>query len=248
MEADPSVDSRRRWAFKVRLSTALIGVAAAAIWLAYFASRIEHSRLSAKLPPLRDVARELRFGEAGLLSVYRLPTSSPAPVFRLSPGGSAPQLLNRATPQFLNRATPQLPNRAAWQLHVPLQPRYELCLATRGIGRDGTASQFESTILPPGQHALEIKHRDSQRGPAAPPMPGGSAATASLGSYSIIEIDETADWYPQAGSTIVDNVDVVEGHLPEQPLILYRVRFHETGAAQPPVGPADGILLWIQPL
>ena len=198
------------------LSTALFGMAAASVWLAYIATWIEFNRLTAQVVPLREAARGLRLSKPDRLSAYRI----------------------------LNRND----EYAMWHLEVPPQPPYELRLATRGIGPDGTAEHFKSTPLSPGTHTLEIRHSGSM---------GGANATAILDRYAsrfrnvteaVVKVDETFDWYPQAGFTADRDTGVAEDHPPEQPLVLHRVRFHEPGTAEPPDGPANGVLLWIQPL
>lgn len=119
---------------------------------------------------------------------------------------------------------------------------YKLCLATREIDlpKEGLPPAAEF-VLPPGRHQIELKTRRKQ---------GEWKVIALLDDQPVIEISEPADWDPGhgGGGTGVRCEHPYQPGSATQPVVLYDWVFRADEDRSLPQGPANGVLLWLQPL
>jgi hypothetical protein len=138
-----------------------------------------------------------------------------------------------------------------WDVAIPSEEAvaaggvaYKLCLATREIDFPGAWPPATEFIVPPGRHQVELKTQRKR---------DGWNISVLLDDQPVIEIRETADWDPGHGGSGTG----ANWEQPYQPsdiattVPLYRRVF---SVNQPnngfgrPKGPANGTLLWLQPL
>lgn len=127
-----------------------------------------------------------------------------------------------------------------WEVYLP-QEEFRICLATRAIEDNGLGTVVESVSLAPGKHILELENI---------PIDNGWRVTVKCDGVQVIAADEPKAWYPASGSVGGGNFERSEQLPADQPMVLFRRRFSQPGpggASRTPAGPADGILLWIEP-
>lgn len=124
-----------------------------------------------------------------------------------------------------------------WEVYLP-QGEYRLCLATRNVEPDGITRAVTSARLEKGRHRLALDLH---------PEAGGWRVAVTVDGAERLSVEEPKEWNPGRGST-----GGSEGQTPsaaEKPVVLFRSRFSRPdgrGGASAPVGPAEGILLWIE--
>lgn len=132
-----------------------------------------------------------------------------------------------------------------WDLYLPPNQTYELCLALEGIeaahvSTTMTTQPDRTVTLLPGRHTVELQDE----------------ATAEKWSFlvlldgeMVIEATRPADWNPSRSST---GGSVLRTHIQQstdEPLELFRRRFHVPqgkSSSTTPDGPANGVHLWIR--
>ena len=131
-----------------------------------------------------------------------------------------------------------------WAVYLPpyLPPgKYRLCLATREIDVSGLAPVVTSVPLSPGRHALGLEQEKTDDGWQVVVLREGQV---------ILSNEEPKEWYPAVGSSGGGHFDRLEQREPSEPVVLFRRRFTRPtagGRSMTPTGPADGVLLWIEP-
>ena len=136
-----------------------------------------------------------------------------------------------------------------WEVALPSEKAvavggatYKLCLATREIDwPKGGFPPASELVLPPGRHQIELKMVDKRD--------GSSIIIALLDDQPVIEISEPADWDPGHGG-VGTGAWHEHPHQPgsvTHPVMLYREVFTMDDRSMPN-GPANGVLLWLQPL
>lgn len=126
-----------------------------------------------------------------------------------------------------------------WALYLP-KGRYRLCLATREIDETGLAPIVGSVPLSPGRHVLTLEHDRSD---------DGWRVAVNGDGMPVLTAEEPKAWYPARGSSGGSEFDRSEQVPPDKPVVLFRRRFTQPGAAgtsRTPKGPTDGIMVWIE--
>jgi hypothetical protein len=127
-----------------------------------------------------------------------------------------------------------------WDLYLP-SGAYRLCLATRKVGEDGLAPLIKSVPIRSGNHRLALTQELTKT---------SGRVTVMEGKAMLLDMLETAEWYPDEGSIDVGHFSLNEQLPTDKPVILYRRRFYQpTGRpyeSHMPKGPTAGILLWIE--
>jgi hypothetical protein len=127
-----------------------------------------------------------------------------------------------------------------WDIFLP-HVGYRLCLATRGIDVTGFASAFQSRLIRPGRHRIVLEQKKT---------PTGWHISIVYDGYDLLAVDERSEWYNSTASFGGSEFSLSEQLHPDKPVVLFRCRFATAGASDSisaPVGPRDGILLWIEP-
>jgi hypothetical protein len=126
-----------------------------------------------------------------------------------------------------------------WEIHLPVG-RYRLCVSTRGIDDTGLAPAVKSTPIEAGRHLLALEQRrvnDAWR------------VTVLGNGRELLAVEEPKTWDPGSGSEGGGQYAVSEPLPPDQPAVLFRRRFmrpNGKGGATTPLGPTEGILMWIE--
>ncbi len=127
-----------------------------------------------------------------------------------------------------------------WDLHLP-PGNYRLCLATRDVDDPGLAPLRESVPLAAGRHRIALDLE---------PDASGWRVRVAVDGAKVLEVTETREWDPGRGSTGGGEYSQSKQFPVEQPLVIFRRRFHRptgAGSFSTPKGPCEGILLWIEP-
>jgi hypothetical protein len=126
-----------------------------------------------------------------------------------------------------------------WDVYLP-PGNYRLCLATRGVDKDGLAPVVKSAPIAPGRHRLRMDIRRKGEDWQIPVILDGAA---------LFTADETKDW--ARSSSMGGGETSTSTQLPtDRPVILYRRRYMVEnapgGASTTPDGPTEGLLMWIE--
>ena len=132
-----------------------------------------------------------------------------------------------------------------WSVYVP-PGEFRLCLATRDVDDMGFAPVNTSAPLAPGRHVLALDQvaMDSASGDE------GWRVTVHCDGEEILSAKEPKAWYPAVGSSGGGHFDRGDQLPGDKPVVLFRRRFTQPGPggrSTTPTGPADGIMLWIEP-
>ena len=135
-----------------------------------------------------------------------------------------------------------------WDVYIPPGHEFDLRLATEQIHDEGLPPNFETVSLPPGRHEIELRRADP---------PGRTELQILVDGRTVISISEDANWAAKQATTHEELQPKSLEHPIAQPLTLLRQTFsprtrprtHRPKFGYDPsaAGPADGILLWIQP-
>ncbi len=127
-----------------------------------------------------------------------------------------------------------------WDVYLP-EGRYRLSLATRRIDDRGLAPASSTGLLESGTHRLVLdQHRRGD----------GWQIAVTADGRPLCAADEPNDWNPGHGSTGGGEYSLCQQLPRDQPVILFRRRFHHpdaTGGSTTPQGPTEGLLLWLEP-
>jgi hypothetical protein len=128
-----------------------------------------------------------------------------------------------------------------WDLHLP--PRaYRVCVATREITGGTFPPAAKSAALRPGRHRLVLvqERKDAMY-----------HISVVCDGTPLVTVDEPKEWNPGVGSAGGGEFSTNQQMAADKPLVLYRKRFmHPTTKrfSTVPVGPSEGLMVWIEPL
>ncbi len=128
-----------------------------------------------------------------------------------------------------------------WDIHLPAG-HYRLCLATHEIGQSKFAPVVKSEPIGAGRHDLALTQQRGDMGWQVHVIQDGS---------ELFSWEEPREWDPAVGS-VGGGQYTLNTQLPaDQPFVLFRRRFTRLdaqGRAMTPLGPCEGILLWLEPV
>jgi hypothetical protein len=126
-----------------------------------------------------------------------------------------------------------------WEIYLPAGD-YRLCLATRAIAEDGLAPVVKSVLIASGRHDVRVEQRRDG---------DGWHVSVFWDGPELMAVEEPKEWNPGFGSKGGGRYSLSEQFPSDQPAILFRRRFARAPSKGPPiepVGPADGLLLWVE--
>jgi hypothetical protein len=128
-----------------------------------------------------------------------------------------------------------------WEIYVPEENSFRLCLATHEIDQENLAPVIASAPLPAGKQMLELHQRRE----------GGQWTIWVAGEDGeLLSVSEPTNWNSGSGSSGGGGYSRSTQLPGDQPAILFRRRFHRrtgpAGSSSTPMGPTEGILLWIE--
>jgi len=128
-----------------------------------------------------------------------------------------------------------------WDVSLP-DGLYRICLATREINDSKLAPVAQSEPLAPGRHRLIlVKELDKEVW----------RVTVSCDGKPLLTVAERKAWEPGLGSTSSSDISGSQQMAADKNLVLTRIRFMRSdgaGGSSLATGPAEGILLWIEPV
>lgn len=131
-----------------------------------------------------------------------------------------------------------------WDLYLP-SDGFRLVVATRQIDGEGQPAVNKSVPLPAGKCRLELTQTDVQT---------GFEVKVTRNGQELLKVEEEKGWDPGGGSSGGGQYTISEQFPPDKPVVLFRRRFTvptklPSGATshQSPTGPANGLILWIEP-
>jgi hypothetical protein len=128
-----------------------------------------------------------------------------------------------------------------WEVYLPAG-QYRLCVATREIDQRGLAPVVKSAPLGAGRHSISIEQQSSGT---------DWRVVATWDAAGKLTVDEPKEWDAGLGATTSVEFSQSTQVAPDQPVVLFRRIFSRTtgpGQSSTPSGPAEGILLWIEPV
>jgi hypothetical protein len=126
-----------------------------------------------------------------------------------------------------------------WAIYLP-DGAHRLCLATRGIDSQGTASSVKSEFLTAGRHELALEQRRE---------PDAWRVVILCDGKELVAVREPAEWNPDSGSEGGTTYSSSDQMPAGGPIFLFRRRFKRndaTGSSRTPSVPTEGILLWLE--
>jgi hypothetical protein len=128
-----------------------------------------------------------------------------------------------------------------WKVHLP-SGSYRLCLATKEVDTDGLATINKSVAIVAGTHdlALELKRADDK----------SWLIIVTMDGEEVLRVDEPTAWNPGQGSAGGGEFSRSTRIARQETVVLFRRRFMvqaASGGSSMPMGPCDGLLLWIEP-
>lgn len=123
-----------------------------------------------------------------------------------------------------------------WDIFLP-HPEYQLCFATHGTDVTGFASAFQSRLIRPGRHRIVLEQKKT---------PTGWRVAIKYDGNELLAVEESKEWDDASASTYSNEFSLSEQVSADKPVILFRRRFGRNSVV--PVGPCEGILLWIEPV
>jgi hypothetical protein len=128
-----------------------------------------------------------------------------------------------------------------WKLYLP-SGSYRLCLATKEVGTDGLATINKSVAIDPGTRELALEQQQAND--------KSWRVIVTVDGEEVLRADEPAAWNPGEGSAGGGDFSRSTQIAPQEPVVLFRRRFMvqaTAGSSSIPMGPCDGLLLWIEP-
>jgi hypothetical protein len=133
-------------------------------------------------------------------------------------------------------------NDDRWDIYLP-DGIYQLCIATRGVAEEGLSSIAKKVSISAGKHQIMLDQQKTSEDAA-----GRWQLTVEVDGKLAVAVEESAEW--ASGSSRGGGCFTLCTQLaPEKPAVLYRRRFAREGGKRQwstPVGPTEGILLWIE--
>ncbi|WP_406697783.1 hypothetical protein V5E97_02850 [Singulisphaera sp. Ch08] len=126
-----------------------------------------------------------------------------------------------------------------WDIHLPAG-QYWLCVATRGIDQNGFAPVVKSERIEAGRHGLELEQKR---------VGTGWQVNITQDGTKRLSLEEPQEWDPATGSSGGGQYSLSTQLPADKPFVLFRRRFtrpNAQGQVTTPIGPCDGILLWIE--
>jgi hypothetical protein len=126
-----------------------------------------------------------------------------------------------------------------WQIYLP-PGEYRIRLATREIDGKGLPPVFDGSPISAGQHLIELVQSGES---------DDRKITVVVDDTPLIETVESADWSDRPGSSGGSLFGRCTQRDPNEPLVLFRRRFHQrmkNGQRSTPKGPTEGLMLWIE--
>lgn len=126
-----------------------------------------------------------------------------------------------------------------WDIHLP-DGQYRLCVATRDIDQSGLAPVAKSERIEAGRHELELTQRWTSTGWQVNVIQEGATR---------LTVEEPKEWDPGSGSSGGGQFSLSTQWPAGPPVVLFRRRFTRPdarGQMRTPIGPCEGILLWIE--
>ena len=210
---------RNRFRPRWNLLTLILLSSVVCTWLLFIRLRYDNAQLRAGIQTMKSTSRELFIVHPDRLAVVRLPES--------------------------------WYDESKWDVAFPREEAvaaggatYKLCLATREIDlpKVGFPKAVEF-VMPPGRHQIELKSLRTR---------DGWNIVALLDDRPVIEISEPADWDLGHGGAGT-GASWERPHQPASathPVILYCEIFsvnNPSGGLGQSKGPANGVLMWLQP-
>jgi hypothetical protein len=129
-----------------------------------------------------------------------------------------------------------------WDLFLPTG-EYRVCVATREVGKQGLVASRKSAPIKAGKHRLALEfRREFDRWPIRVTSDGSE----------LLAFEETKDWGASGSSSGAGDYSQSTQLPADQPLVLYRRRYMVKLVGQAssvePTGPAEGLLMWIEPV
>jgi hypothetical protein len=128
-----------------------------------------------------------------------------------------------------------------WDVYLP-PGQYRLCLATRAIGANGLAPVVASQPLGPGRHTIGLALRKEK---------SAWRVEASCDGEGPLAAEEPLAWNTDKGSTTLGGFSESTTLPAHEPIVVHRCTFMrvQPGGSVTSTGePAEGILLWIEPV
>ncbi len=129
-----------------------------------------------------------------------------------------------------------------WAIHLP-QGEYRMKLATRDVDEEGFPAAVRQTLLDGGEYRIELRQSEVE---------DCWKMTITVDDHPVIELVEKPGWPPShdwSGASPIGNCTQMP---PNEPIVLFRRRYMVPTAAgnstQTPQGPAEGLMLWIEPV
>jgi len=123
-----------------------------------------------------------------------------------------------------------------WEVYLP-EGSYRLRLATREVATDGLAPAVKSLPIGPGWHRVDLE---------IVPDKAVWKIAVGLDRAGRVEAEEPKEWASDRGSEGGGQVSRSQQQPADRPLVLFRRRFMPLGRSAAPIGPTDGVLLWIE--
>lgn len=131
-----------------------------------------------------------------------------------------------------------------WLIYLP-SDNYQLSLATQQIDQDKVPDQAKTVRLPAGKFRLALTQEKHN---------GGWRVRVTMDDEELLSIDEPQSWYPGTGSSGGGSYSTSQQIGPPEHVVLFHRRFTRqkvigpgTTTSQLPMGPSEGVALWIDP-
>jgi len=126
-----------------------------------------------------------------------------------------------------------------WDIYLP-DGTYRLCVATRGIDDEGLVPAVKSAPVAAGRHRVVLDQTlDGE----------ARRIVVTWDGAKLLEVVEPKAWDPGTGSSGGGDYSRSTQLPDDKPAVLFRRRFSRPdakGQVSSPVGPTDGLLLWIE--
>jgi hypothetical protein len=128
-----------------------------------------------------------------------------------------------------------------WRVHLPTGS-YRLCLATKEVDTGGLATINKSIPIESGTHELALEQKQA--------VDKSWFIIVTVDGAEVLRASEPTAWNTGHGSSGGGDFSRSTQIAPEKPVVLFRRRFMVKTVPSGysiPMGPCDGLLLWIEP-